>query len=383
MRPSDYLLAAGILFGLIPRLEAAPKRAAARAMAGQELRQLCEANFQRWDRNHDGTLGRDELNALIESPGVRGDEAAAVVVIRQHFAPKGDKSDFRGLSRVQLLAFAEEREAARSFAKTRNRIRSINRALFLAGDPNLVTFHQGGVGDCYLLSVIGALVNRDPGAVRQLIAPLPGGAYAVRFAAGRVVDVPPLTDAELVMGAREGSHHGIWLSVLEKAYAAVREQNREPQGGAVPDEDAVVAKDLLGGGRAGPVIALFTGHKAAGAPVGRRATLDVAQAAERLHELLTRLSRERRLMAAGTGKNADKPLPKHLPHGHVCGVLGYDPVRRIVRVFNPWGNDFVPAGPPGRINGYATRNGTFEVPILDFVKIFGGLAYETDQPLTK
>jgi hypothetical protein len=53
----------------------------------------------------------------------------------------------------------------------------------------------------------------------------------------------------------------------------------------------------------------------------------------------------------------------------------------MVYVFNPWGNTFTPSGPPGLVNGYATRNGIFEVPIHEFVQIFGRLVYETDETL--
>jgi hypothetical protein len=63
------------------------------------------------------------------------------------------------------------------------------------------------------------------------------------------------------------------------------------------------------------------------------------------------------------------------------GVLGYDPARRMVRVFNPWGNHRTPNGPPGVENGYVTRNGIFEVPLKEFVQVFNGITYETDNPL--
>ncbi len=57
--------------------EAGPKKAAAEAKKRKEaeLRQIVETSFPRWDRNHDGILRLEEINALIESPQVRGDEA--------------------------------------------------------------------------------------------------------------------------------------------------------------------------------------------------------------------------------------------------------------------------------------------------------------------
>ncbi|MEJ0088493.1 MAG: C2 family cysteine protease [Limisphaerales bacterium] len=361
--------------------EAGPKKAAAEAKKRKEaeLRQIVETSFPRWDRNHDGILSLEEINALIESPQVRGDEAAAVVILHQRFAPKGEESGFQGLSLIQLMAFADDREAVRSFSKQCNRIQSINHALFLAGDPNLQTFHQGGVGDCYLLSVVGAFVARDPQAMRNMIKLLPDGGYEIHFGSGKVVKVSPVTDAELVMGAKEGSDHGIWLSVLEKAYASIREEKRETQSNKPIDDDDAVAKDLLGGGKASPVISLLTGHKAATTSIARWAKEDSKQAVKQLDNLLGRLMRERKLAAIGTGKDSSKQLPKHIPHGHVFGVIGYDSTRQIVRVFNPWGNDVTPEGTPGLVNGYFTRDGIFEMPVSDFVQIFGRLAYETDE----
>ena len=62
------------------------------------------------------------------------------------------------------------------------------------------------------------------------------------------------------------------------------------------------------------------------------------------------------------------------------GVLSYDPALRQVTVFHPWGNHMKPAGPAGLVNGYPTQHGVFEVPLAEFVQIFAGFTYETDQP---
>jgi hypothetical protein len=382
MRHLCYLYVAMFFFAGAILCEAAPKKSAAeREKNAAELRQLFQTCFPRWDRDRDKILSLGEINALIENPQVRGDEAAAVVAIRRSLVPKGEEDSFQGLSATQLFDAAGNPEVVKPFSQLRQQIRSINRALFLPGDPNLASFHQGRLGDCYLLSVIGAFAYRSPQAVRAMIKPAVGGGYEVHFGSGKMVKVPPVTDAELVLGARMGADRGIWLCVLEKAYASVREEKRETKEGSDVEEDDAVTKDLLGGGRCGPVISMLTGHATARAPIARWAREDARQAADRLHDLLIPLSRERRLMAAGTGKNPDKQRPKHIPGGHAFGVLGYDPNRRIVSVFNPWGNDVTPSGPPGLVNGYVTRDGIFGVPIQEFVQTFGALVYETDKPI--
>ena len=360
---------------------AAPgKKAAAKEQKANELTQLFESCFPRWDRNHDGTLSLTELSAPIEDPRVRGDEAAAAVLIRRQFASKDEQADFQGVTRAQLLAFADEPGAVRSFSKIARRVKEVSHALFLPGDPNLHTFHQGGVGDCYLLSTIGALVYRDPQTVRSMFKLLPGGNYEVHFLNGKVVTILPPTDAELVMGAREGSNRGIWLSVLEKAYAAIREEKRSRREGSVAEDDEKIAKDFLGGGSSGPVIALLTGHKAANVLLARRENQDPKGTLEQFRARLTDLTREHRLITVGAGKNPDKQLPKHIAHNHLFGVLNYDATRQMVRVFNPWGNDVTPKGAPGLVNGYVTRDGIFDVPLQEFVQIFGWFTYETAQP---
>jgi hypothetical protein len=117
-------------------------------------------------------------------------------------------------------------------------------------------------------------------------------------------------------------------------------------------------------------------------------------AAVRLHDLLVQLTREHRLIATYTPKDPSKipgntnsvpakKLPKGIPHGHAFGVLGYDATRCIVQVFNPWGNEVKPAGPPGLEFGYPTHHGMFEVPVREFIQIFPSLHYETEKPLQK
>ena len=345
-----------------------------------DLAMLLDSDFPRWDRNGDGKLVFTEMNAVIENPEVCGDEAAAIVAVRQHFAPKGAASGFTGATRDQVLAVAGDADTARKFAGNRKRIQTISRELFLPGDPNLDTFHQGGTGDCYLLSVVGTLLNRNSAVVRDMIRPLPGNGFRVRFPDGRIENVLPPTDAELLMGARVAANHGLWLSVLEKAYASIREESREKQTGKVMEDDEATEKDLLGGGSTRTTIGVLTGHKATSAPSGKWLKENPAQAEAKLHDLLVKLAKEHKLMAAGTGK-ADRPLPKHIAHSHAFGIFGYDGRTRMLRMFNPWGNDVKPDDPPGLVNGYATHNGVFDVPLHDFLRIFNGVNYETDKPL--
>ena len=261
------------------------------AQIKMELLQTLSAGFAQWDRNHDGALDGREINALIENPQVRGNAAAAIVMIRNNLLFGGENMQNQKLPRDVVLALASDRFARFEFSRTRDRIQSGSRALFLPNDPNLFTFHQGRMGDCYLLS------------------------------------------------------------------------------------------DFLdNGGSAGQVIEQLTGHSAA----SELLTDDGAtKPAEALHKRLYDLARNRRLCIASTQRDTTKMLPKGIIHRHAIAMLGHDEKRRVVRMFNPWGNELAPAEPPGLVNGYVTHNGHFEVPLKEMARLFVALTFETDRPLSR
>jgi hypothetical protein len=215
-----------------------------------------------------------------------------------------------------------------------------------------------------------------------MITPQKDGAFQVLFGNGRKINVAPMTDAELIMGVSEGRNHGIWLAVLEKAYAQIDLEAKERKTSEEIEAADAVTTDFIGhGGYYGPVIALLSGHKTAGAPLGRWFKQDPQSGLDKAHQLLAKLSSEHRLMAVCVAGDRSKPVPKGIAHGHCYGVLGYDQASRKVTVFNPWGNHIKPAGPPGLVHGYPTEHGIFEVPLDEFVQLFAGFAYESDRPM--
>jgi hypothetical protein len=336
--------------------------------------------FSEWDRNHDGKLDLKEINAAIENPQVHGDESAVAVVFRRHLQTD-DEEKTNGLTLAEAWSLADDPGIQKSISGKAGHIETINHSLFAPGDPNLATFHQGGIGDCYLLAVIGAFVYQHPQTVRTMIQPQADGTFQVHFGNGKMVTVEPVTDAELIMGASEGRSHGIWLSVLEKAYARIDLEAKERKNGEDIEADDTVTTDFIGhGGYYSPAMVLLTGHKAAGAPLGRWVKQDPQGGLGKAQVLLAKLSGEHKLMAVATGGDKTRPLPKGIGRGHIYGVLGYDAVRDMVIVFNPWGNQVKPAGPPGLVNGYPTQHGIFEVPLGEFIQIFNGFTYETEKP---
>ena len=173
------------------------------------------------------------------------------------------------------------------------------------------------------------------------------------------------------------SRHGSWLAVLEKAYGIIRDRDREKakKAGKPGKPREIVPTESLGGGSCPPIIALLTGHLAESVRVRNASS-------EHLHALLVDLNAKRRLMCLGLGDKDGKHPPGTGNH-HAYGVFGYNSQQRRVTIFNPWGNNFTPKGPPGIANGYPTVNGLFTVPLDEFRQVFTALDYETDKPAHK
>ena len=335
------------------------------------LDQFIDSRFDRWDRNKDGALDVEEVDRKVEDHNVQGREAAVIFQIRRHLTAKGNQPR---ISREQLLTFAKDKAFAKSVDTTVKRLQTIDRDLFLPTDPELTTFHQGRLGDCYLLCTIAAQVHRSPKAIRDMIHPVVTGGFQVVFGDGQKIQVGRLTDAELLLGAKLDDRHGSWLAVLEKAYGIIRKHGRQQQGKYSAANGDSVPTETLGGGNSGTIIALLTGRQAAYLKLGKSSQRD------QVHNLLADMTKRRRLLCAGV--DVDKPPPGMGNH-HAYAILGYDAKARQVTVFNPWGNNFMPKGPAGPANGYPTKLGQFTVPLDQFQQVFTRVAYETDKPVKK
>jgi hypothetical protein len=345
------------------------------ASAKSHLRQQFTTYFHDWHHDFDGLLRVNEVNAIIKNPQARGDEAAAAVVIRRFIANNQKTSGIGGISLDQLGQFAEAPGTLQNFLRVRDQIaniaRTVNQTLFLPTDPSLASFHQGEMADCYFLAVVGALVARDGTAMRTRFTAA-GAGWRVHFRNGKEAVVPYLTDAELILGARLSTNHGIWLSVLEKAYATLFARASGP---------AVSADVIGGGGHPAPVIELFTGHRATAIPFFRKGVGDTAdKAIERAREFLTIISREK-LLTVVERYAPPGTKPAAIPVKHAFTVLGYDAPKQTVTVFDPRGHNFIPRGQPGRVNGYPVHEGVFEVPLDEFIHVFTVISYETTVPL--
>jgi hypothetical protein len=99
--------------------------------------------------------------------------------------------------------------------------------LFVDG-PQYNDVAQGNVGDCYFLAALASLADQDPGTIRQMIAPMGDGTFAVRFyRSGAPVyvrvdgDLPVYSGTSLAY-ARLSPQGETWVPLAEKAYAELR-----------------------------------------------------------------------------------------------------------------------------------------------------------------
>jgi hypothetical protein len=335
------------------------------------LVQLADKRFTQWDHNHNGILELEEVDREVENHSVRGREAAVMVCLRRHLASKDNQPR---LSREELLALFRDRAFEKSVEAAAKKLETIDRALFLPTDPDLATFHQGRLGDCYLLSVIAAEAHRSPAALRGMIRPVVTGGFEVVFGNGQKIKVEFITDSELLLGARMDSNHGSWLAVLEKAYGIIRQHTRAKKENKPLNSREVVPVETLSGGDTRPIISLLTGHQAASQPLNKSGKR------EQLHTLLVDLTKKRRLICLSVHNDNHPP---GIVNKHAYALMAYDGQLRKATVFNPWGNTFTPKGMPGLTNGYTTQHGLFSVPLDEVQQVFTALSYETDKALPK
>ena len=257
-RPASAFLLMFLLVTHPTRDATARNKTAAGANEAASLVQLVESRFPHWDSNSDGLLDVGEINRQIASPSIHGTEAAILVAIFRGPLQKGDRSS---VTRQEILAVARDRGFQKGVEKSSAKLATLERDLLLPDDPNLLSFHQGRIGDCYLLAGIAAAVHRNPQTIRDMIHPAKAGGFDVAFGDGRKVHVSPVTDAELLLGARMDDTHGIWLAVLEKAWGIIRERKKTNTTGVRLDPKEAVPEETIGGGRSGTITSLLTGHE--------------------------------------------------------------------------------------------------------------------------
>jgi hypothetical protein len=230
--------------------------------------------------------------------------------------------------------------------------------LFGPAGPRKEDVDQGALGDCYFLARLGSLASTDPAYIRNSVAPLGDGSYAVRFWDN---DFPHAAvyvrvDADLWTNSQNRPayagilpNRGAWVAIMEKAYAVARRD--------------LVTYDSIDGGSGtklvhvavdGPSFKISNGILtkdtvrewwAQGEPAGTVADMVKAQNKTLLDWLHARRSENKAVGfgSVGTLSNTQPPLTstnyRTSPHIMIIDHVNFDangqPIS--VTIYNPWG----------------------------------------------
>jgi hypothetical protein len=380
-------------------------------------------NWTSWDRDRDGRLSPEEIDAVVLDPAVSGDAAAAagtlklvvrrptmagVALTQEYFqtyarsrrskAKEPDREDAEW-SAAQALKIEEEtvdRKAATTpnwdllFSAGRSRI---------AGGPMgwtgrfvLEHLRQGPLGDCFFLASLASLLNDRPERMKDLIVPLRDGAYRAAFPDGTRLDIRAPTKSELAISSVSAGD-GCWLAVMEQAYSQYHILKK-----GLP-EDSEATDIISHGGHTGTVITALTGHAVRTIAVGPSVERRREMADRVLPDLRTELQaalRERRLttvsvrppdadakgrIAKGDDRGTVPVLPAGITRHHAYAILAYDRAGDLITLWNPHGQAFTPRGDPGPVNGYPTVHGRFRLPLTEAYAFCNLFTFETAKPV--
>jgi len=298
--------------------------ASANAASSPKFSDVVSQYFSQWDRNGDGLLSTNELNAAVVNPAFHGEAAAALAAIK--LVVRGGKYTLPPITQAYLVA-SPLRETNQAevpvdlldapgqpksighppafqprYRSAWLRLRRVSRDLFPQDQLMLDACHQGPLGDCYLISVVGAMVCRNPAAVKGMLTANLDGSATVAFGNGRRVNVAPLTDTEIAISSIAGTN-GLWLTVLENAYGKYRQETLPNVLGDDPETDVIAH-----GGNPGYVMTVLDGYQARSfAIVTAKGRRQDPQFTTNLAQNLTAAQQAHRLAEATTGTNALPP----------------------------------------------------------------------------
>jgi len=355
------------------------------------LAETCTQNFEAWDKNHDGFLDGGEVSQSMTDPAVKDASAAAITALQRWYwdnpwlppTPRAFLESYRPpnftplpkeMPEPEKVKIRKERTKAGPFLgpdyqAAIRRIRGGPYAVFGPEGPKLSDVHQGAMGDCWLISHIGAVVNRDPNDIRRMVRVTDTG-YKIFFPDEVVVEMPTLTDAQIGINDLR-LNNGLWPQILRMAfYRRPKMPRRGPKGNLYLYE-AKAMEGLTGFNMR--TIGLVNGY-AKTVPENALARL-----ANNVRSSLKDTLDAHKLAVADTAMVA---MPFGIPGHHSYAVLAFDPVTDLVTLWNPWGDNYHPREVPGKEPDYPRTGGVFTVPVPVLVRAFSQLLLEEKTIIT-
>jgi hypothetical protein len=372
-------------------------------------------DFDQWDTNDDHVLGADEIDTLVLDPSIKGDDAAAVAALK--IVLRGGKFT---LPPITLEYFVDYEQAVAARKKPSPNwdgyYRSSKRRIALGGELHwpekglsLKNMRQGPLGDCYLVAVVGAMVERDSSQLHAMVSELPDNRYQIAFPATQPIVVGPLTDVQIAISSTTAGD-GVWLALFEQAFGRLRASLAGK--GEVAEATDLIAR----GGSTTATIAALTGHGRQVVYFPRNRDKDEEKQIARIRDAVVKGLNQRRIVTASVAalpttsatnnpatnpaNVADAPAtqptiapttqssrsPRIVPPGidtkHAYAILSYDADTDSIDLWNPHGQTFKPKGDAGLKFGYPTANGRFRVPMREAYRFLSLITIESDSPPT-
>ena len=206
-----------------------------------------------------------------------------------------------------------------------------------SGTPSHLDEDQGELGDCYLISSLGTIADSAPAAIQNMIVDNGVDAktglhtWTVRFYSNGTPDyvtvdnMLPTSGGRLVFdGFGEGltNPQGLWIALIEKAYAQWNETGKEGRDGSN-------TYTSIQGGWMADVDDQVLGHSASSYNLYSNSDLQALITAMTSHEAVT--------IGTDSTSNASDLLSYGLYGSHAYAVVGYNAASQTFTLYNPWG----------------------------------------------
>lgn len=206
--------------------------------------------------------------------------------------------------------------------------RAASGVLFVNG-PGYTDMHQGYLGDCYLISSLGAIAKSVPTAIQNMFIDNGDGTWTVRLYANGTADyvtvdrmLPTDSSGRLVFSnagvLASAASNELWMALAEKAYAQWNETRKEGR-------DGKNNYASIEGGWMATVDAQVLG----------RAAASYALSSSNDNQALIQAVTANKAVTIGTNGSPGNGL-----YGsHAYAVIGYDAATGKFTLYNPWGSN--------------------------------------------
>lgn len=296
-----------------------------------------------------GSITQEQLAKDLKNPDITGSAAAALGVVAQYMRGTHD-------STVSLSQFSQAGTWSRSFGHYQLALHTVSDPTSLWGKgnsgPEISKVQQQDIGDCYFVSSVEAIAEKDPQEIEKMIKPVKSGGqdvpgeYEVRFPGYKGGPIlVTLTQGEMATLGNTTQDHGVWLFVLAKADSQVL---RAPVSGKLP------FANMSGGNQAKTLTCLtgkdysFTEFQDSSEPNVKSMLIDA--------------------LSDGTPIGIGTT-------DHDLSIESFDAKTDMLTIKNPWGITGLYTFPDGAV--VSMKDGIFEMPLSKAMAVFYGISYPT------